>query len=218
MAQSYCTRLHCDQIHISTRPVELAWFHCHPLCLPDDVHQSVGQFKCLAILSSVTCPENSCHYTWWVYCMSSFCILSNSFSFLTPLGMKTIVGAVIESVKNLRDVIILTCFSLSVFALLGLQIYMGVLTQKCIKDSTDHNMNDTTWYEYCSNKENWYRAVNAYDYYLCGNSSGAQWVYPAEWMNGPRVHVFTSSFFSFLPHKKAMSWWIHVHPRIWKKS
>ena len=34
--------------------------------------------------------------------------------------------------KNLRDVIILTVFSLSVFALLGLQIYMGVLTQKCI--------------------------------------------------------------------------------------
>lgn len=48
-------------------------------------------------------------------------------------GLKTIVGAVIESVKNLRDVIILTVFSLSVFALLGLQIYMGVLTQKCVR-------------------------------------------------------------------------------------
>ncbi|GFU56131.1 sodium channel protein para [Trichonephila clavipes] len=47
-------------------------------------------------------------------------------------GLKTIVGAVIESVKNLKDVIILTCFSLSIFALLGLQIYMGVLTSKCI--------------------------------------------------------------------------------------
>ena len=52
--------------------------------------------------------------------------------FLT--GLKTIVGAVIESVKNLRDVIILTCFTLTVFALIGLQIYMGVLTQKCIKN------------------------------------------------------------------------------------
>ncbi|KFM64091.1 Sodium channel protein para, partial [Stegodyphus mimosarum] len=48
-------------------------------------------------------------------------------------GLKTIVGAVIESVKNLKDVIILTCFSLSIFALLGLQIYMGVLTHKCIR-------------------------------------------------------------------------------------
>lgn len=36
--------------------------------------------------------------------------------------------------KNLRDVIILTMFSLSVFALMGLQIYMGVLTQKCIRE------------------------------------------------------------------------------------
>ena len=44
------------------------------------------------------------------------------------------MGAVIESVKNLKDVIILTVFSLSVFALLGLQIYMGVLTQKCIRN------------------------------------------------------------------------------------
>ena len=43
------------------------------------------------------------------------------------------MGAVIESVKNLKDVIILTMFSLSVFALVGLQIYMGVLSQKCIK-------------------------------------------------------------------------------------
>lgn len=51
------------------------------------------------------------------------------------------MGAVIESVKNLRDVIILTVFSLSVFALLGLQIYMGVLTQKCIRkfDFTKEN-------------------------------------------------------------------------------
>ena len=88
--------------------------------------------------------------------------------------MKTIVGAVIESVKNLKDVIILTCFSLSVFALLGLQIYMGVLTQKCILDSDDHAMNDTAWFNYCNNSANWYRLVGAYDYFLCGNGTGAQ--------------------------------------------
>jgi Ion transport protein len=44
-------------------------------------------------------------------------------------GLKTIVSAIIYSVKNLRDVIILTTFALAVFALLGLQIYMGVLSQ-----------------------------------------------------------------------------------------
>lgn len=60
-------------------------------------------------------------------------------------GLKTIVGAVIESVKNLRDVIILTMFGLGVFALIGLQIYMGVLTQVNFIDLYDmkhlHMMN-----------------------------------------------------------------------------
>ena len=88
--------------------------------------------------------------------------------------MKTIVGAVIESVKNLKDVIILTCFSLSVFALLGLQIYMGVLTQKCIHDSADHGMNDSAWFRHCNDSSNWHRVTGMYDYYLCGNGTGAQ--------------------------------------------
>ena len=47
-------------------------------------------------------------------------------------GLKTIVNAVMYSVKNLRDVIILTVFALAFFALVGLQIYMGVLSQICI--------------------------------------------------------------------------------------
>lgn len=70
--------------------------------------------------------------------------------------MKTIVGAVIESVKNLRDVIILTMFSLSVFALMGLQIYMGVLTQKCVKvfpeDGSWGNLTDDNWERFCQNE------------------------------------------------------------------
>lgn len=79
-----------------------------------------------------------------------------SFSLSRCLGLKTIVGAVIESVKNLRDVIILTMFSLSVFALMGLQIYMGVLTQKCIKnfpeDGSWGNLTDENWERFVSNK------------------------------------------------------------------
>lgn len=46
---------------------------------------------------------------------------SITFFYIPVSGLKTIVGAVIESVKNLRDVIILTCFTLTVFALIGLQ-------------------------------------------------------------------------------------------------
>lgn len=91
-------------------------------------------------------------------------------------GLKTIVGAVIESVKNLRDVIILTMFSLSVFALMGLQIYMGVLTQKCIKnfplDGSWGNLTDENWERFCQNGTNWYVDEKG-DMPLCGNSSGA---------------------------------------------
>ncbi|XP_076621083.1 sodium voltage-gated channel paralytic isoform X28 [Colletes latitarsis] len=91
-------------------------------------------------------------------------------------GLKTIVGAVIESVKNLRDVIILTMFSLSVFALMGLQIYMGVLTQKCIKnfpkDGSWGNLTDENWERFVSNETNWY-VDEAKNMPLCGNSSGA---------------------------------------------
>lgn len=65
------------------------------------------------------------------------------------------MGAVIESVKNLRDVIILTLFSLSVFALLGLQIYMGVLRQKCIRnfpeDGSFGNLTDESYEAFVSN-------------------------------------------------------------------
>uniref|UniRef100_A0A8C2DHU8 Sodium channel protein n=1 Tax=Cyprinus carpio TaxID=7962 RepID=A0A8C2DHU8_CYPCA len=47
-------------------------------------------------------------------------------------GLKTIVGALIQSVKKLSDVMILTLFCLSVFALVGLQLFMGALKQKCV--------------------------------------------------------------------------------------
>lgn len=51
---------------------------------------------------------------------------------LLPPGLKTIVGALIQSVKKLGDVMILTVFCLSVFALIGLQLFMGNLRQKCV--------------------------------------------------------------------------------------
>ena len=95
------------------------------------------------------------------------------------------MGAVIESVKNLRDVIILTVFSLSVFALLGLQIYMGVLTQKCIREFPENRREQLlgpngsevlfhkAWHEHCLNSSNWHWMEGKLDPVLCGNSSGA---------------------------------------------
>ncbi|NXG29604.1 SCN5A protein, partial [Dromaius novaehollandiae] len=51
-------------------------------------------------------------------------------------GLKIIVGALIQSVKKLADVMILTVFCLSVFALIGLQLFKGNLRQKCIRNYT----------------------------------------------------------------------------------
>lgn len=55
-------------------------------------------------------------------------------------GLKTIVGALFQSVKKLADVMILTVFCLSVFALIGLQLFKGHFRQKCVRDYT----NDTS--------------------------------------------------------------------------
>uniref|UniRef100_A0A674JA29 Sodium channel protein n=1 Tax=Terrapene triunguis TaxID=2587831 RepID=A0A674JA29_9SAUR len=49
------------------------------------------------------------------------------------LGLKVIVGALIQSVKKLTDVMILTLFCLSVFALVGLQLFKGNLRHKCVR-------------------------------------------------------------------------------------
>uniref|UniRef100_A0A3Q1C7K0 Sodium channel protein n=1 Tax=Amphiprion ocellaris TaxID=80972 RepID=A0A3Q1C7K0_AMPOC len=57
-------------------------------------------------------------------------------------GLKTIVGALIQSVRKLADVMILTVFCLSVFALIGLQLFMGLLRQKCIR-SLAHCINSS---------------------------------------------------------------------------
>ncbi|MBN3306219.1 SCN2A protein, partial [Amia calva] len=102
-------------------------------------------------------------------------------------GLKTIVGALIQSVKKLSDVMILTVFCLSVFALIGLQLFMGNLRHKCIKwppdnvtdtnstsSSEDVNFNSTfNWTEYINDKTHYYFLPERRDALLCGNSSDA---------------------------------------------
>ncbi|XP_068861825.1 sodium channel protein type 5 subunit alpha-like [Aphelocoma coerulescens] len=51
-------------------------------------------------------------------------------------GLKVIVNSLVESVKKLGDVLILTVFCLSIFALIGLQLFMGNLKSKCVLNKT----------------------------------------------------------------------------------
>uniref|UniRef100_A0AAY4CTX4 Sodium channel protein n=1 Tax=Denticeps clupeoides TaxID=299321 RepID=A0AAY4CTX4_9TELE len=92
-------------------------------------------------------------------------------------GLKTIVGALIQSVKKLSDVMILTVFCLSVFALIGLQLFMGNLRHKCVFwpiNSTTYLANGSVgfdWDEYITNDTNFYFLHGQLDALLCGNSS-----------------------------------------------
>uniref|UniRef100_A0A8C2UBS4 Sodium channel protein type 2 subunit alpha-like n=1 Tax=Coturnix japonica TaxID=93934 RepID=A0A8C2UBS4_COTJA len=85
-------------------------------------------------------------------------------------GLKTIVGALIQSVKKLSDVMILTVFCLSVFALIGLQLFMGNLRNKCLQWPPDNSTFETTYIE---DKNHFYFLEGQNDALLCGNSSDA---------------------------------------------
>ncbi|KAI4575027.1 hypothetical protein MJT46_004306 [Ovis ammon polii x Ovis aries] len=112
-------------------------------------------------------------------------------------GLKTIVGALIQSVKKLSDVMILTVFCLSVFALIGLQLFMGNLRNKCLQwppsDSAFEtnttsffngtmNSNGTfvnvtmstfNWKDYIEDDSHFYVLDGQNDPLLCGNGSDA---------------------------------------------
>ncbi|XP_077584847.1 sodium channel, voltage-gated, type I-like, alpha isoform X2 [Stigmatopora nigra] len=109
-------------------------------------------------------------------------------------GLKTIVGALFQSVKKLADVMILTVFCLSVFALIGLQLFMGHLKQKCVfmpvhtTSATNGNFSNGTymngslhsvqeepfnWSEYSLDNKNYYYLPGKRDPLLCGNASEA---------------------------------------------
>ncbi|XP_032916288.1 sodium channel protein type 5 subunit alpha-like isoform X6 [Catharus ustulatus] len=98
-------------------------------------------------------------------------------------GLKTIVGALIQSVKKLADVMILTVFCLSVFALIGLQLFMGNLRHKCVRDYTMYNFTNGSLYldgrtwnnseEFLSDPVNYFIKNGTEDVLLCGNSSDA---------------------------------------------
>ncbi|XP_030624433.1 sodium channel, voltage gated, type V-like, alpha b [Chanos chanos] len=105
-------------------------------------------------------------------------------------GLKTIVGALIQSVKKLADVMILTVFCLSVFALIGLQLFMGNLRQKCVRspfsciNNTISNFssnstffcNNRSWAsieEFITDEDNYFKVDGDKDALICGSGSDA---------------------------------------------
>ena len=48
------------------------------------------------------------------------------------LGLKVIINALLKSIKQLSDAVMLTVFCMMVLALFSLQVYMGELRNKCV--------------------------------------------------------------------------------------
>ncbi|TFJ96549.1 Sodium channel protein type 5 subunit alpha [Platysternon megacephalum] len=95
-------------------------------------------------------------------------------------GLKVIVGTLIQSIKKLADVMILTAFCLSVFALIGLQLFKGNLRHKCVRSFNSTNgtiyLDDKKWGsfdEFINASENVFKKNGTKDALLCGNSSDA---------------------------------------------
>uniref|UniRef100_A0A671YAF1 Sodium channel protein n=1 Tax=Sparus aurata TaxID=8175 RepID=A0A671YAF1_SPAAU len=90
-------------------------------------------------------------------------------------GLKTIVGALIQSVKKMVDVMILTVFALAVFALVGLQLFMGNLRQKCVRWPINTNETAFEFFNTTStfNDTMYFNNTMGPDALLCGNSSDA---------------------------------------------
>ncbi|EPY80277.1 hypothetical protein CB1_000846001 [Camelus ferus] len=172
---------------------------CNRICKPRQCFSS-SNFQSLESFENYFC--NSRYVTEFVdlgnvSALRTFRVLRALKTISVIPGLKTIVGALIQSVKKLSDVMILTVFCLSVFALIGLQLFMGNLRNKCLQWPPDNSSleinitsffnnsldgNGTTfnrtvsmfnWDDYIEDKSHFYFLEGQNDALLCGNSSDA---------------------------------------------
>ncbi|KAJ7992171.1 hypothetical protein DPEC_G00275760 [Dallia pectoralis] len=90
-------------------------------------------------------------------------------------GLKNVLDSQIRSLKKLADAMMISLFCLTMFALIGLQLFMGNLRQKCVQWPVDvpTNISFDTWdYQaYISDTANYYYLPQAKEPLGCGNSS-----------------------------------------------
>ncbi|NXW21456.1 SCN4A protein, partial [Circaetus pectoralis] len=96
-------------------------------------------WNCLDLVVIVVMYVTMCKSMGKVSALRTFRVLRTLKAISVIPGLKVIVNSLVESVKKLTDVLILTVFCLSVFALIGLQLFMGNLTSKCVLNNTIYN-------------------------------------------------------------------------------
>nr|XP_026650999.1 sodium channel protein type 5 subunit alpha-like [Zonotrichia albicollis] len=110
---------------------------------------------------------------WNVSVLRTFRVLRALKTISIVPGLKIIVGALIQSVKKLADVMILTVFCLSVFALIGLQLFKGNLRQKCIRNTSElFNKTWDSYEEFMNDSADFARKNGSSDILLCGPGGG----------------------------------------------
>ncbi|KAM4573130.1 sodium channel protein type 4 subunit alpha B-like isoform 2-T2 [Odontesthes bonariensis] len=90
----------------------------------------------------------------------------------TP-GLRRTVEALVQSVKRLADVIILTVVLLSILAMIGLHFFMGDLKHKCVIWPVNTTGSLDFYISYISDSGNYYYLPGHLDALLCGNRSDA---------------------------------------------
>eukprot|EP00794_Sanderia_malayensis_P020464 gene20464-22480_t len=94
----------------------------------------------------------------------------------TVKGLKAMVNTLLKSMRMMTDVLILTLFFIAIFALIGLQLFMGSLKSRCVPTNMNRSAFDEGFYR---KPEHWYK-YNGEDV-ICGNSSTA-WNCPANYV------------------------------------
>ncbi|XP_030387841.1 sodium channel protein 60E [Scaptodrosophila lebanonensis] len=90
-------------------------------------------------------------------------------------GLKTIINALLHSFRQLAEVMTLTIFCLMVFALFALQVYMGELRNKCVRNvpADWSNVSHLDWQIWVNDTDNWLYDEEELPM-LCGNLTGAR--------------------------------------------
>lgn len=89
-------------------------------------------------------------------------------------GLKAMVNTLLKSIRMLSDVLILTTFFLCVFALIGLQLFVGIMQWKCVLNPPAGWPQDLKQFEdYITNDSHHYIFPGDGFAVMCGNSSNA---------------------------------------------
>lgn len=70
------------------------------------------------------------------------------------LGLKMMVNTLLASMKMLWDVLILTMFFICIFALVGMQVFVGVLRNKCTEPGPENLQ--ISYKDYASNPSEYF--------------------------------------------------------------